>query len=132
MWCAEQAAEGGESLFVDGRALLNDLESEAPWAARALTAPNSVIFKSGSEYYQGPVFDRQKDGTLKIRLRLDHHGFFSTDTIMALAKLREGIIRRAWTHLLPAGQGYVIDNWQILHGRRSFSGYREMLRILVA
>lgn len=132
LWCANDASEGGESVFIDGEAALADLSATAPWAAEALSAPRAVIFKSGDESYEGPVFCRDEEGNLRVRLRLDSQGYFSAAATSALGELRTALARQAWTLGLRPGQGYIIDNWRVLHGRRAFSGSREMLRTLVA
>ncbi|MGF1654837.1 MAG: TauD/TfdA family dioxygenase [Actinomycetales bacterium] len=130
MWCRQAADHGGDCVVVDGRQVVADLTAEASWALAALSQRTAVVFRSGEEQYTGPVIVRTPDGH-RWRLRLDTHGYFSADVQHALARLREAIARRTRTMRLEPGEGYVLDNEVMLHGRSAFGGDREMLRVLL-
>lgn len=132
LWCAEQAGEGGESLLVDIQEVVEDLLVQSPWVVDILSQPNVSIFRSGSEEYAGPILFREdQTGRWRVRLRLDSQGFFNGDGQRAITRLREAIARRTRTFSMQPGEGYLIDNFRILHGRLPFTGSRKMLRILI-
>jgi alpha-ketoglutarate-dependent taurine dioxygenase len=131
LWCAEQAGRGGESLLVDIEEVVSDLEREASWVVDTLSA-NVAIFRSGADEYCGPVLFRDAISQhWRVRLRLDSQGFFNGEGQRAITRLREAISRRTKTFSMQAGEGYIIDNFRVLHGRLPFSGSRKMLRILM-
>ena len=131
LWCAEQAGYGGESVLVDIREVVSDLQREAPWVIETLAQPGIAIFRSGADAYSGPVLFKEQ-GQWRVRLRLDSQGFFNGDGQRAIQRIREAIGRRAKTFVMQPGEGYIIDNHRILHGRLPFSGSRRMLRVLMS
>lgn len=132
LWCEEQAGEGGESLLVDIEGVVADLLREAPWVVEVLSERNVAIFRSGTEEYHGPVLFQEPGGQRwRVRLRLDSQGFFNGEGQRAIYRLREAISRRTKTFSMQAGEGYIIDNFRVLHGRLPFAGSRKMLRLLM-
>jgi hypothetical protein len=127
--CVAPADAGGETFVVDGQALYRTLAIEEPESLRALMAPRSAYFGDGTGHL-GSVFEDLEPGRVALRLRLDELSRFSPDAAHALSKLRELIDRFQVTFRMNAGQGYAVQNGRWLHGRRAFSGHREMLRIL--
>jgi hypothetical protein len=91
-----------------------------------LSAPRSALF-GGAAGHLGSVFTRT-GGRLTLRLRLDELAQFSPDVIHWLPALRATIDHHAQTFRLNAGQGYILDNYRWLHGRRAFTGQRVMYR----
>jgi len=65
-----------------------------------------------------------------FRLRFDDAVQMSATLIENLPKLRSIIYQNAFVAELQVGQCYVVDNHRFLHGRTSFTGSRELLRVL--
>ncbi|MFI9555368.1 TauD/TfdA family dioxygenase [Nonomuraea endophytica] len=128
LMCGSPAARGGESLVVDGAAVYRDLSSVPDVIAR-LRQPRSVQFAPGR---WESVFTNTADGNMALRLRLDGLAHF-TEPVQAVLPTLLGAIRRH-QRLLPlkTGEGFLLDNRRMLHGRRSFTGQsaRVMYRVL--
>ncbi|MGB3441188.1 MAG: TauD/TfdA family dioxygenase [Actinophytocola sp.] len=127
MACGQPASTGGECVVIDGKAVYDDLAESHPKAAKALSAPRSVLF-GGAAGYLGSIFAATGD-RITISLRLDDLAQFSPDATRWLPVLRAAIDRHATMLRLNTGQGYVLDNHRWLHGRRAFAGQRVMYRI---
>ncbi|MFC4010231.1 TauD/TfdA family dioxygenase [Nonomuraea purpurea] len=126
--CALPADHGGESYVVDGAAIYSDLAAHSPRLLQALQEPATVRF--GNPGYWGSVFEPTLDGRIRIRLRLDGLEHFTEPAAEAVPLLRAVISKHVRELPLRRGQGYLLDNWRMLHGRRSFQGPRLMYRIL--
>lgn len=127
--CARTAESGGESLVVDGRAVLAELAGFHPTALEALAAPRAAYF-GGADGHFAPVLEHLPDGRWRLRLRQDSLARFSPDAEAHLPALR-GAVERSTTRLrLACGQGLVLDNHRVLHGRTAFVGARLLLRAL--
>lgn len=127
MSCGESANSGGECVIIDGKAVYDDLAEFNPKALRALSSPRSVLF-GGAAGYLGSIFTRIGD-RVAVRLRMDELVQFSPEFTRWVSALRITIDRHARTFRLDAGQGYILDNYRWLHGRRAFSGQRVMYRV---
>ncbi|MEW1844108.1 TauD/TfdA family dioxygenase [Nonomuraea angiospora] len=124
--CARSADCGGESYVVDGAAVYHELASRSPELLKALQQPRTVRFAS----HWGSVFETVEDGWMRIRLRLDGVEHFTPPVTEAVPVLRAAIERHTREIVLLPGQGYLLDNWRMLHGRRNFRGPRLMYRVL--
>ncbi|MEU5383248.1 TauD/TfdA family dioxygenase [Kitasatospora cineracea] len=128
--CQAGARSGGESILVDGSAVLRELASAHPDALTALTQPRAAYF-GGTAGHFAPVLRQIGDGRWQIRLRLDPElARFSPDAEPHLPTLRDTVRRHLRTVLLRPGQALLIDNSRTLHGRAAFTGERLMLRAL--
>lgn len=91
--------------------------------------PRSALF-GGAGGYLGAISERDADGRVSVRLRLDELSRFSPD----VARVMPRLVALAEKHMLVlplrAGRGYILNNSRWLHGRARFSGTRIMLRIL--
>lgn len=131
LFCESAAGAGGEALFIDGHQVYNVLCERHPEVLRALSEPESAVFRSGDSSFVGSVFSRNANGSLQIRFRSDNLGYYSSEAAAHLVTLHRLLASHVWTLGLRPGQGYLIDNHRYLHGRRPFQGSRRMLRILL-
>lgn len=129
LMCLTPAHHGGESVLIDGRAVAEELSLAAPETWSALSAPRTAYF-GGSSGYVGAVFEPASPETWTIRLRLDELIRFAPRTVRHVEILREVMDRHTMVLRLGKGQGFILDNTRWLHGRRSFTGPRVMLRAL--
>ncbi|MFJ7910196.1 TauD/TfdA family dioxygenase [Kitasatospora sp. NPDC096204] len=127
--CARAGDAGGETLLVDGQAVLTELAAYHPVVIEALAADRAAYF-GGSGGLFAPVLQRLPDGRWRLRLRQDDFARFSPDAEAHLAALRQTLDRNTQRVRLAPGQGVVLDNHRLLHGRTAFSGERLMLRAL--
>ena len=125
--CATAASSGGDLLLVDGRAVFLDLAKHASDALVALCAPRSALF-GGADGHLGSVFAPHAD-TAAVRLRLDSPIRFSPAVAPHLPVLRAAVDRHTVAVPAQPGTGYVLDNRRWMHGRRSYTGARCMLRV---
>ena len=65
-----------------------------------------------------------------LRFRFDDGIQLSASLIERFPELRQIIYEHAFAIALSPGQSYIVDNHRFLHGRTSFSGSRELLRVL--
>jgi phosphoglycolate phosphatase-like HAD superfamily hydrolase len=116
------SSEGGHSLLIDGRAAIKYLRIHESLLY------SLVISSKYSSFKPRPIFD-ETNGI--IRMRFDDEIQLSATLIENFDHLRSIIYKHAYAVTLEQGQGYVVDNHRYLHGRTSFTGSRELLRILV-
>lgn len=126
--CAREAITGGECVTVDARAVYDDLARLYPEVLADLSTPRTVLF-GGAAGHLGAVFTPFADERIIIRLRLDKLAKFSPLVARHLPILREVIDRHSNTFSLRSGEGYVLDNYRFLHGRRAFTGDRLLYRV---
>jgi alpha-ketoglutarate-dependent taurine dioxygenase len=126
-----QPSEGGDSIFVDGKQLFAWLSANDPALLANLTRPQSAIFSDGDGFHRGAMFERYSDGSYLLRFRADDLGYFAMPIATRVRSLMAGIDACAIRTRLNPGQGVVVNNYRWLHGRTSFSGEREILRLLI-
>ena len=136
--CVDYAAEGGESIMVDGACIAARLKNEAP----AIHDDLARIGVTGT--YQGdgvmlranrPILRCHADGSL-AQVTFNN---YDRDTMRLadddMRALYAGIRRfdqlandpaMQWRYTLAPGDMLVFDNWRVLHGRGAFSGRRKM------
>jgi hypothetical protein len=123
LFCVQAASQGGESTLVDFFALLRELDAQAPLLARD-------VFER--DVQQAFYFGDVAGPTLALRggaLAVSHAPMRSDPVGIAL---REHIERARVSQIaLRPGQALVASNHRMLHGRMSFDGPRELLRLLV-
>ncbi|WP_224283692.1 TauD/TfdA family dioxygenase [Streptomyces sp. LS1784] len=127
--CARAGDTGGDSLLVDGQAVLAELAEHHPAAIEALAAERAAYF-GGSGGRFSPVLQQLAVSRWRLRLRQDDLARFSPDAQQHLPTLRQAIDRNTHRLRLAPGQGVVLDNHRLLHGRTAFSGERLILRAL--
>ncbi|MFJ9841774.1 TauD/TfdA family dioxygenase [Kitasatospora sp. NPDC101155] len=127
--CARAGDTGGESLLVDAQDVLAELAAHHPAAIEALAADRAAYF-GGSSGHFAPVLQQLPAGRWRLRLRQDDLARFSPDAEAHLPALRQAIDRNTQRLRLAPGQGVVLDNHRLLHGRTAFSGERLILRAL--
>lgn len=135
---------GGKSLFVDGFNCANQLRQTNPIAYEILSTLRVPTVCAGDDYVHiqpshsfhilnhNPVTKE----LYQIRYNNDDRSLLSTlsisdtnDFYYALRqwmKIVKSESNEVWTQL-GAGTVVAFDNWRILHGRSSFSGYRRMV-----
>ncbi|MGW2547762.1 TauD/TfdA family dioxygenase, partial [Kitasatospora sp. NPDC001574] len=114
---------------IDARAVLAELAAHHPAAVEALSAPRAAYF-GGSGGHFAPVLERLPGDRWRARLRQDSLARFSPDAELHLPALRLAVDRSTQLLRLAPGQGLLLDNHRVLHGRTAFSGGRLILRAL--
>lgn len=114
---------------MDGKQLLKVIRLEHPELYSLLTNSSHASFRSDEgTFLPRAIFDEQSE---TFRFRFDNGIQVSASLVESFSKLREIIYQNAFVVSLQPGQGYLIDNHRYLHGRASFTGARELLRVLV-
>jgi hypothetical protein len=123
--CVKPAARGGESTLVDGDGVIARLDRDDPALARA-----AFEIDRRQRFYFGDV-----DGPT-IALRGGHLAW----SLAPRAEPNDGpgaaLVRAVTAHErieipLAANEALLASNHRMLHGRRSFEGERELVRLLV-
>ncbi|MER7771299.1 TauD/TfdA family dioxygenase [Kitasatospora sp. NPDC096140] len=127
--CARAGEAGGESLLVDGRAVLAELAAHRPTVIEAFAADRAAFFGGSSGHFT-PVLQQLPGDRWRLRLRQDDFARFSPEADAHLPALRQALDRNTQRLRLAPGQGVVLDNHRVLHGRTAFSGERLILRAL--
>jgi alpha-ketoglutarate-dependent taurine dioxygenase len=131
LWCERPAAEGGMSLFVDGKQLYQVLANEYPQVLETLSTPNSALFAGAEPPVYGSIFSIGADGSICVRFRYDGLGYYAAPACSVLPIFLELLERHTLAFPLQKQQGYILQNGRWLHGRTAFRGEREMCRVLV-
>lgn len=129
MTCIHRAADGGDTVLIDGHEIYREIAHTDPGMLDALCAPRSVHFGAGAGFL-GSIFQPQPDGRVTVRFRLDDLVRLSPTVSPYLDRLRPLLARQARRRRLDAGEGFVTLNDRWLHGRTRFRGDRLLLRIL--
>ena len=141
--CLSAAGHGGQSLLVDGLAVIGALKAEAPGDYHLLChTPVRFAWSDGETFLEAtaPVIALNADGTLE-RLRYNPRSMqqVCTDDDQVRAAWR-----RAWDRLgallaarafgvsfdMIAGDMVLMDNRRVLHGRTAFETAGEVVRHL--
>ena len=141
--CLSAAGRGGQSLLVDGLAVIGALKAEAPSDYHLLcNTPVRFAWSDGETFLEAtaPAIALNADGTLE-RLRYNprsmHQVCTDDDRVRAAW-------RRAWDRLgallaaptfavtfdMTAGDMVLMDNRRVLHGRTAFDTSGEVVRHL--
>ncbi|TCC00530.1 hypothetical protein E0H26_02265 [Micromonospora zingiberis] len=120
------APDGGEGVLVDGARVLRQLRLDH---AESVLAGLRLVTAEGAR--DVAVLD-MRTGLIRIRYRDDdvaqpHSTYGPGDPA---AEFRHLVRVTARTVHLAAGDGYLIHNHRILHGRAEFSGDRLLVRLL--
>ncbi|MFJ4184157.1 TauD/TfdA family dioxygenase [Kitasatospora sp. NPDC089509] len=127
--CLQPGRAGGESILVDGHAVLGELAAFRPAALETLSAPRSAYF-GGADGLFAPILENLPSRRWRIRLRQDELARFSPQAQAQMPALRTAIARHTVSVRLAAGQAIILDNHRLLHGRAAFTGERLLLRAL--
>jgi alpha-ketoglutarate-dependent taurine dioxygenase len=131
LWCRSGGTQGGETTVLLGSDVAHRLGELDPAALEAWCADDAAIFRTGSDEHVGPIF-RMQDGVVReVRLRFDPHVYFAADAARSMPSLLRALQDTERVFRLSPGTGYALRNDLWLHGRRRFSGNREMLRIMI-
>jgi alpha-ketoglutarate-dependent taurine dioxygenase len=131
LWCKRSSESGGETVAYRGSDVLHYLEENDPATLAAVTSPHAVIFRTGQYQHIGPIIRVERGEVVEVRLRFDHLIHFSWDVAQRLPAFLVALAAVARRFTLQTGQGYIIDNRIWFHGRTSYTGEREMSRIMV-
>ena len=95
---------------------------------KLITSSKCSSFRADDGSFQPyPIYDESRK---ILRFRLDDGIQISPSLIDAFPTLRKLIYQYAAAVSLKPGQCYIADNHRVLHGRTSFTGSRELLRVL--
>jgi hypothetical protein len=131
LWCRSGSTDGGEAVVLRGSDVADRLGELDPKALKAYCEADAAIFRTGTDERVGPVFEIH-DGVLQqVRLRFDPHVYFAVDATLTMPSLLRALKDTERVFQLAPGKGYAVRNDLWLHGRRAFSGNREMLRIMI-
>ncbi|KAL8733198.1 MAG: hypothetical protein Q9166_002215 [cf. Caloplaca sp. 2 TL-2023] len=127
--CLKAKSErGGESLLVDGQRVVETIKARDPSLYKLITDPRYSSFRNDDgSFSPRPIYNRDSS---VLRFRYDDGIQLSASLIERFPKMRQMIYEHAYAIPLEPGQSYIVDNHRFLHGRTSFSGSRELLRIL--
>ncbi len=128
-YCHEQCDEGGETLLVDGRAVLRALPAGDVDLLRRVLLYEHMVFEGDPDSF--PLIER--DGAKLYYsywlVREDLDG----ETSAALERFRSALHRVAPVRVrLKPGEMLVIDNRRVLHGRTEIKGSRLLRRYWVS
>ena len=123
-----QCQTGGESLLVDGYKVIDSIRVHDSFLYKLLTSSKHSSFKADDGIFRPrPIYD-EKTGI--FRFRFDDDIQLSASLVDRFADLRQLVYKHAHAIALQPGQSYLVDNHRFLHGRTSFTGPRELLRVL--
>ncbi|KAL2868584.1 HAD-like domain-containing protein [Aspergillus lucknowensis] len=123
-----RSAAGGESILADTRCIVKEIKEMNDGLYELLTSSKHASFRSDDDVFvPRPIYD-EKSGI--FRFRFDDGIQLSAPLVLRFTQLLEIFFRHSFTVALKEGQGYLLDNHRYLHARTSFTGSRELLRVL--
>ena len=124
-YCVSAAPEGGETVFVSGRALVEHLGSHNPSLLKQLTTIN-VRFQKASDFKDRPIISLGEDGSVDL-----NYNYFCADPnqderALALNQRFHHYIQELPEEIvlpvaLQPGEGVTWRDDLVLHGRNSFT-----------
>ena len=123
--CWQSAAAGGANILIDVQRVYNDLAKENPEHLRILSTKGCVTYCRDDQIaIDRAVFEELNDGTIMLRFRYDAAAYVSDWALDAFHSLQQNYFANPKYQsklTLTKGQIIVIDNYRMLHGRKSFS-----------
>ena len=127
----KNAGTGGISTFVPADKLVEKLRSEYPNLLAILCRPDVAAFRRKDNVLMAPIIDLADTGMPRMRFRNDDGLYISKQLEPRLDILLKLITSLTTKRSFADGEGYIVDNRRILHGRTRFFGIREVWRVLV-
>jgi alpha-ketoglutarate-dependent taurine dioxygenase len=132
LWCKRAAEDGGETVVYRGSDVVRYLEEHDTATLEALTSSQAAIFRTAQFEHVGPIIRIENGQVVEVRLRFDRLIHFSWNVARCMPAFLVALESVARRFALQPGQGYMLDNRIWFHGRASYTGEREMSRIMVA
>ena len=119
---------GGESLLVDSEEVIKTIKAKDRALYDLIINPKYSSFRNDDGTFSPrPIYD--VDSSI-FRFRFDDGIQLSASLIDRFPSLCREIYEHAYAISFEPGQSYIVDNHRFLHGRTSFTGSRELLRVL--
>jgi trimethyllysine dioxygenase len=136
--CLQRDAIGGDNQFIDGLAIADEMQQKHPQAFATLCnvqVPGRYIGENIHLQTHRSVFRTNRDGKM-LQVSFNNHDrapFRLQEDEMARFYEAYGIFyrlahqsRRQFQYCLNPGTILTFDNWRLLHGRASLTGYRQL------
>ena len=136
--CLQREAIGGDNQFIDGLAIADEMQQKHPQAFATLCnvqVPGRYIGENIHLQTHRSVFRTNSDGEV-LQVSFNNHDrapFRLQEDEMARFYEAYGIFyrlahqsRRQFQYCLNPGTILTFDNWRLLHGRASLTGYRQL------
>ena len=136
--CLQREAIGGDNQFIDGLAIADEMQQKHPQAFATLCnvqVPGHYIGENIHLQTHRSVFRTNSDGEV-LQVSFNNHDrapFRLQEDEMARFYEAYGIFyrlahqsRRQFQYCLNPGTILTFDNWRLLHGRASLTGYRQL------
>lgn len=131
LWCQQPADEGGESLFVDMRHILEQLKTENFYLYQEMMEATAIFSdENHSDFNFSNIFYKEGSSTY-IRFRHDNFIFLSPRYFKTYEKLINLINKNTIHFKLLKGEVVILNNKRVLHGRNEFLGHRVLYRLHV-
>jgi len=139
--CMRKAEAGGENFLVDGQVVFDALARRHRNYLDTLMTPGCVVYcRDDLIALDCAVYERLPDGAIRIRYRYDSVSYVSDRASDAFHCLHhEFHMNSAYQRPLDLAEGQIllIDNYRMLHGRKSFAhaqgpSKRRMRRVWLA
>ncbi|WP_204016976.1 TauD/TfdA family dioxygenase [Sphaerimonospora thailandensis] len=123
----QPSSKGGESLLLDGAEIVRAAERST-----LVSEARHVVLRSRGRPWLPVISSSTDSKRYRIRYRSDQMAQPHAATVGAqpLLTMMQGALTTPAVHLFEEGQGYLIHNQRFLHGRRTFTGNREAIRIM--
>lgn len=131
LWCKKPADSGGESLITDMRGLIESLKLDNYSLYEDILNMSAVFSDENySDFNLSKFFYNDGVGTY-IRFRNDGYLFVPPKFHKSYKKLVGLILDTTIVHPTHKNEVIIFNNKRVLHGRRQFSGHRELYRLHV-
>ena len=133
--CVIPATEGGETVVIDGKRILEEVTATHPTLIPALFKKSISFFRHEFVANKVSIYDKDKQQRYSIRYSYDQEMLIPETLFNAVEKFNGQFILNDKFHItekLISKEVIVIDNKRMLHGRSAFCGNRVLRRAWIS
>jgi len=129
LYCRTQSRKGGENILSDGYKFIKSIK-KYKYLYNYLRNNNKLIYNNGIEIYKKSIIKKIKQNYI-LRIYLDKRVVKNSLFYKNIKLISHILYSHSVKIKLKKNQAIILNNWRWIHGRDSFYGNREILRILI-
>ncbi len=133
--CITPAAEGGESIVIDGKQLLNEAFKTHPELIQPLFEKSIALSRHEFMANRVSIYEKDEKKVYSLRYSYDQDMLIPCRIFKSIKEFNECfVLNKKFHHFekLVSKEIIIIDNKRMLHGRTEFSGERMLRRAWIS